>query len=272
MNAPMHLLASTREAPPGDPSEKAVYDPAPLRLRAPHPPRILPAMLSVAATSLLILGLNGGLLDSSEPRDFPRPPTAPSVRILLTETAAPDRDSPHMPYRRHGGIRGAGHPEGTSTRDPALTQRTTVQTLPADEFDPAQVHTLPTVDRSLQVFNPNLPLKAGGNGVAQGTGHDVARGLGSGPRFDHRIVLIHEVRVFHQLQRGEAADPTVPARVRVKIGANGVPLDAVFLSGPLFLKAQVIAAARQWRFEPLAPHGLEAPQSVVVNFFPVFTH
>jgi hypothetical protein len=131
---------------------------------------------------------------------------------------------------------------------------------------------LPTVDRSLQLFNPNLPIEAGGNGVAHGTGHDVARGLGSGPLFDHKIVPIHEVRIFHRLRPGETANPAIPAKVRVRIGADGVPLDAVYVSGPSFLETPAIATALQWRFEPLALHGLPAPQRVVINFFPTFTH
>jgi hypothetical protein len=230
-------------------------------------------MSSLAMTSLFILGLNWGLFDSPEQSATPPLPSAhTSVRILLTDAATPNREYLGLPHRLHGGIRGAGHPDGTSTRDPLLTQRTKVETLSSDDFDPSQIHTLPTVDRSLQLFNPNLPIEAGGNGIAHGTGHDVARGAGSGPVFDHKIVLIHEARIFHRLQRGESADPTIPVRVRVKIGADGVPLEAMFVSGPLFLKTLAIDAALQWRFEPLAIHGLSAPQTVVVNFWPVFTH
>lgn len=272
MNTNMHPQPSAPGTQPDDCSENSIYEPHPLRDGAPMPSRILPAMLSLAMTGLFLLGLNRGLFDSSEQR-APRPFSVHrSVRILLTNVTAPNRKYLGLPYRLHGGIRGAGHPDGTSTRDPLLTQRTKVETLSSDDFDPSQIHTLPTVDRSLQVFNPNLPIQAGGNGVAHGTGHDVARGLGSGPRFDHKIVLVHEVRISHRLQRGESADPAIPVRVRVEIGADGVPLEAVFVSGPLFLKTLAINAALQWRFEPLAPHGLSAPQKVVVNFWPVFTH
>lgn len=166
-------------------------------------------------TSLFLLGLNRGLFDSFEQR-APRLFSAHrSVRILLTAVAAPNRKYPGLPYRLHGGIRGSGHPDGTSTRDPLLTKRTKVETLSSDDFDSNQIHTLPIVDRSLQLFNPHLPVEAGGNGVAHGTGHEVAQGQAS---------------------------------------------------GPMFLKTLAIDAALQWRFEPLAPHGLSAPQTVVVNF------
>ena len=268
----MHPQPSAPGTQPDDRSENSIYEPHPLRKGAPTPSRALPAMLSLAMTSLFILGLNRGLFDSYEQR-APRLFSAHrSVRILLADVAAPNRKYLGLPYRLHGGIRGAGHPDGTSTRDPLLTQRTKVETLSSDDFDPSQIHTLPTVDRSLQLFNPHLPIKAGGNGVAHGTGHDVAWGQGSGPSFDHKIVLVHEVRISHRLQRGESADPAIPVRVRVEIGADGVPLEARFVSGPLFLKTLAIDAALQWRFEPLAIHGLSAPQSVVVNFWPVFTH
>lgn len=267
----MQPQPSVLRAQSGDLPGRSAYEPHPLRKGAPTPSRALPAISSLAMTGLFILGLNRCLFDSYEQRAPCRLSPHRSVRILLADVAAPNRKYLGLPYRLHGGIRGAGSPDGTSTRDPLLTQRTKVETLSSDDFDPSQIHALPTVDRSLHLFNPHLPVEAGGNGVARGTGHDVARGQGSGPSFDHKMVLVHEVRISHRLQRGESADPAIPVRVRVEIGADGVPLEARFVSGPLFLKTLAIDAALQWRFEPLAIHGLSAPQSVVVNFWPVFT-
>ena len=56
--------------------------------------------------------------------------------------------------------------------------------------------------------------------------------------------------------------------VRVVIEASGKVSQARMLSGPEHARACIEAAARQWEFEPLAAHGLRAPQELTIRFKP----
>ena len=57
-------------------------------------------------------------------------------------------------------------------------------------------------------------------------------------------------------------------RVRILIGEDGIPFQATWVSGPWKLREKAIRTALGWRFEPLDPHGLKAPLSLVLTFHP----
>ena len=57
-------------------------------------------------------------------------------------------------------------------------------------------------------------------------------------------------------------------RIRILIGEDGVPTQAILVAGPEFLREKALKAAREWRFEPLGFHDLKATQSLVLAFYP----
>lgn len=103
----------------------------------------------------------------------------------------------------------------------------------------------------------------GGDGLAAGTGRDSANGpggltgghFGQGGKFDFRLVPIRQVQARHQLVMGERHDAKEPVRILIQIGSDGVLFRAKAVSGPAYLYQESLAAAMQWRFEPLTLHG-----------------
>jgi hypothetical protein len=89
------------------------------------------------------------------------------------------------------------------------------------------------------------------------------------PVRDLLLVPIRQVPVHHRLLKGEESAARQPVRIRLLIGEDGVPFQATVVSGPSFLVEEALKAARLWRFEPLGPHGLQAPQSVTLKFYPL---
>lgn len=137
-----------------------------------------------------------------------------------------------------------------------------------DAVGPASLTALPTEDKRLPAPDPALPAQAGGNGLEQGGGRDPGRGPGGPP--DHQVVPIRQVRLFANDFPWEAKAARQPVRVRLVIGPDGVPRRATAISGPEFLRAAAERAAMEWRFEPLAAHGLEAPLALTITFLPYF--
>lgn len=267
----MHPLLRVLDQPSATSGASSAFEPHPILAAAPRSPRALPTALSLGLTALLAYGLTAGLFDAPTVLGplGAFPPVARTVAILLTEPAPP-RVGPDAPG-------GAGHREGSGTLDPRLAAFTTATAMPSDAIDPATLGTLPTADRVLLALNPALPLQASGNGLAPGTGRDPALGPGGRlrpgaavPAPDFQLVPIRQVTLYHRLGPGEAAAARTPVRVRLAIGADGVPTRATVVSGPEFLRAAALKAALDWRFEPLVPHGLEVPTHLTLTFYPKF--
>ena len=267
----MHPLLRVLDQPSPAGGASSAHALHPVLEAAPQTSRSLPAALSLGLTALLIYGISVGLFDSPLPAGSLGAllPAARTVTILLAEPAPP-RVGPEAPG-------GEGHREGTDTLDPRLQAFTTATSLPSDAIDPAALSTLPTADLAQLSLNPALPLQAGGNGLSHGTGRGAA--VGPGGRFrpatpvpvpDFELVPTRQITLYHRLGPGEAAAAKQPVRGRLYIGADGVPLRASVVSGPEFLRAAALKAALGWRFEPLAPHGLEAPTSLTLTFYPHF--
>jgi hypothetical protein len=270
----MHPLLQTLDLTAGAGTESSVHDLHPIGQAIPNRPRALPVLLSLGLTPLLICGLalslqapiaaiSRGVIDGPH-----------SVTLLLEQPAevfAPARNlvGPADPG-------GAGHREGTSTLDPRLAAvTTTALSLPSDAIDPDDLSRSPDAERAFLSLNPALPLEAGGNGLARGTGRDAARGKGGLIRApqpvdarDFRLVATRQVPLYHRLSPGES-NRREATRVRILIGEDGVPTQAVVLSGPAYLHEEARRAALEWRFEPLEPHGLKAPLPLTLTFHPV---
>jgi TonB family protein len=169
-----------------------------------------------------------------------------------------------------------GHREGTDSIDARLAHlQVTTLSKPSDVVDPEELGPSPKAERTFLSLNPALPTQAGGNGLSRGTGKDPALGTGglmrpptTVPVRDLQLVPTKQVQVYHSLARGESATPQQPVRIRILIGEDGVPYEASVVSGPPFLYQEALKAARGWRFEPLAKHGLKAPISIVLTFYP----
>lgn len=277
----MHpLLRVLDQASSPETEATSVHELHPVLAAAPRGPRALPFTLSLGLTALLVLGISQGLFQAPALQaQRALAGAGRTVAILLAEPLdaagrrppAPDRAGPVL-------AGGAGHREGSSTLDPRLAQLVTTTPRASDALDPDQLGPLPTADRAiLPLLDPALPRQAGGNGLAAGTGRDPMQGPGArlqpgasvvGP--DNQLVPLRQVTLFHRLAPGEAILARQPVRVRLYIDADGVPFRVAVLSGPDFLREDAVKAARQWRFEPLAPHGLQAPLTMVLTFYPKF--
>jgi hypothetical protein len=80
-------------------------------------------------------------------------------------------------------------------------------------------------------------------------------------------VLVHEEPADTDVTAG-SPELLVPVKVRVLIGEAGRPLSAEALSGPGQLRPHCVQAALRYRWEPLGPHGLEAPIEIIITFHP----
>lgn len=254
----------------------SVFDLHPIRDGASTRPIGVSVLFSLGLTPLLIFGLSVSLMSPNSRPDAGTAldQTQRSVSLLLHE---PDRPSVEAPVRNLYGLRapgGNGHQEGTETLDPRLVAYTSRFSQPSDAIDPDDLSTHPKADRVFLSLNPTLPLQAGGDGLAAGTGKDSAKGPGGlflvGGSYDFRLVPIRQVQARHQLAMGEHRDAKQPVRIQIQVGSDGVPFRAKVVSGPMFLLEEALAAAMQWRFEPLALHGLKAPIASILTFYPDF--
>jgi hypothetical protein len=269
----MHPLLRTLDLTAGAGLASSVHDLHPIRDAAAARVRGLPLLFSLGLTPLLIYGLANGLNSAPSTRiqgvlDQARK----SVSLLLQEPDTPGVQPPARNPLGPEGPGGAGHREGTGTLDPRLVAFTSILSQPSDAMDPEAQSTSPKAERAFLSLNPVLPLQTGGNGLAQGTGRDSAKGPGGLQRppatFDFQLIPTRQVPLYHSLMPGES-DRKEPTRVRILIGENGIPTDAVVVSGPPYLHEKARKAALEWRFEPLGPHGLKAPLPLTLTFHPI---
>jgi hypothetical protein len=220
-----------------------------------------PRWLSLALTAPLFLGLLAAIsLWRFRPGDGRQVAATASrqVSVLLEPGAGTvPRQAPPSPT--------PGDPLGTGTVDPELLKAAALRPdLPkVTAFTPDLTQdpprNLPDA-ASLPLLPQGLPLAAGGNGMARGRGGVAEPAPKPTPR---RVqvagVETDELRVIHQtipVIRNARKGLGGTAVVRVRIGADGVPVSATPLSGPEEVFPQVIAAVLQWRFH--VPEHLKA--------------
>lgn len=237
-----------------------------------------PILLSLGLTPLLIYGLSLSLVSPAARQAVQGTlrQAGRSVGLLLHEPSAnPAMLSPAV----RDGSRGAGHVEGMSALDPRLAALTVRPALrPVEAVDPESLGRSPRAEPTDITFLPTLPPQVGGNGLTRGAGRDAGLGTGETTRPvsaappaaapDFRLVATRQVTAHHRLAAGQAAASREPVKVRILIGEDGVPIQATVVSGPAYLHAEALEAAREWRFEPLGPHGLKAPVPLVLTFHP----
>lgn len=271
----MHPLLRTLDLTAEARTASSVYDLHPIRDAASARSRKIPLLFSLGLTPLLIYGLSLSLISPSSVQAARGAieQARKSISLLLQETDKPS--SVQAPARKligPEGPGGAGHREGTGTLDPRLAAYATVLSKPSDAIDPEELSTSTKAERVNLSLNPALPFQDGGNGLAQGIGRDSAKGPGGLIRppkaFDFKLVPTRQVPLYHRLSPGES-DRKEPTRVRTLIGEDGIPTQAVVVSGPPYLHEKAIKAALEWRFEPLGPHGLKAPLSLTLTFHPI---
>lgn len=275
----MHPLLRTLDLTDPTGTESSIQDLHPIRGAAPANSRILPVALSLGLTPLLIYGLSISLISPTSrlavQTAFEQ--ASRSVALLLHEPAPPSGlSAPARNLVGREGPRGSGHREGSNTIDPRLVNLPiTPLSKPSDAIEPDELSSSPKTERVFLSLNPALPLQVGGNGLARGTGRDAGEGIGGPmrppttvPVQDFRLVPTKQVQVFHRLVPGEEPTTKQPVRVRILIDNNGVPFQASVLSGPPFLYQDALKAAREWRFEPLEPHGLKAPIALIIISVP----
>jgi hypothetical protein len=270
----MHPLLRTLDSSANAGTESSALVLHPIRDAASGRSRGLPLLLSLGLTPLLIYGLSISLISPSSIRVIQGvvDQTRRSVTLLLHEPGASVIQAPARLLLGPKGPGGAGHREGTNTLDPRLVAHTSIFSKPSDAMDPDELSVAPKAERVNLSLNPALPLQAGGNGLARGTGRDSALGNGGlarpglGP--DFKLIPTKQVPLQHRLGPDES-DRGETVRVRLIVGDDGVPTQAFFVSGPVFLQEKAIKTALEWRYEPLAPHGLKAPLPVNLIFHPV---
>ena len=135
--------------------------------------------------------------------------------------------------------------------------------------------TVPEVlERAIDV----LPIVPGGNGRSKGSGPGSGGGLGGGrgwgdgrqvssehPKFDYQLIPVTRITPSFTLQPGQTAIATIVI-VRITIEEDGRVSSAKALKGPEYLWSNAENNALCWTFEPLAKHGLKAPQTVQITF------
>jgi hypothetical protein len=261
----MQTLLRTPNSAADKGNESSVFDLHPIQHAAPASSHAIPVLLSLLLTPFLIFEF----LASLSPARFLQAPwktksnTGQSVSVLLQEPIVRyEMNPPARPTFGLKGPGGLGHREGTSTLDPRLADVHTTLAMPSDAIDPEELSHDRRADLVLLSLDPTLPLEVGGNGLSRGIGRDATPGP------DHRLVSIHQVTIFHHLTPKEESEPKQPVRIRLLIGESGVPYKASVVSGPNFLRKEALKAALEWRFEPLRFHGLDAPVSAVLIFWP----
>lgn len=206
-------------------------------------------------------------------------PTLPSLRgqpvvtVSLRLPAAPPRVAPGPSPS------GLGHRRGTDSIDPERLQEALQHRLTGPlsglADDPTAEVLAPPGGSGLEGLDLSLPRAPGGTGWAKGTGRDATRGgwkadfIDAERKYDRKlVVLLSKLAYFQPPYTVE--EQTVPVIVLLTIGEDGVPIRARPLSGPRERYREALAAAMQWRFEPLGPHGLTAPHELTITFRPTW--
>jgi hypothetical protein len=133
--------------------------------------------------------------------------------------------------------------------------------------------------------NP-MPTSAGGasgsgdglssaqGGVAGGTASSSGDGLGTAqsgqyhaPGYDHRLIPIFKPVPTYTAGAGESLEFLAETvTVIASVAEDGTVTKAWANDGPPKMFQLAVQAAMRWRFEPLAAHGLKAPQEMKIIF------
>ena len=85
------------------------------------------------------------------------------------------------------------------------------------------------------------------------------------PGPDHQMVVVYAYRPLYQLPpHGTLLRAVVT--VAIVVDEEGRVTSAKAIQGPDLLWANAEESALKWRFEPLAKHGLRAPQRINIDF------
>ncbi|MCE1204661.1 MAG: energy transducer TonB [Holophagaceae bacterium] len=199
------------------------------------------------------------------------PPRPPVIRVAL----AMEPPEYRPPIGPRPGPPGGSHRQGNVMIDVRLLSVPALEVVTAP---PQRV--LPVVDTELRALEPpmvldrSLPVGAHGNGVPRGDGHGFGRGhgdgVGNGTGMGGQGLLKLVKSVMPDYDRAAELAPIdgQSVKVRLRVGADGVPQEATLVSGhgrresfPAILKA-----ALRWRFMVPAGFADQAPFEVVVDF------
>lgn len=274
--------------------ESSAFDLHPIKDAAPDKVWKLPLISSLALTPIVIYGLSSLPFYGSSRKAFHRwvSSSRRSISLVLVESESRQGNrAPTTNWIGPSGPGGQGHFEGTNTIDRRLvTVKTPITSFPTETIDPEMLSQSSRAEVILFSVNPALPIQPGGNGLSKGTGKDPALGLGGLWRKqepepitkttndkqtkvpDGRLVPIRRQFARHLYKSGDLREEVAntPTIVRAIIGENGFVTKVQFISGPEEMRADALWAAKLWIFEPLAHHGLHAPLSVDLVFYPRF--
>lgn len=190
------------------------------------------------------------------------------VPRLLTQRVDLVLDPSPLPTPKPGPS--GGGDQGTGTRmhaDPVPSESSQAEPLKAREVLPESL--LPAINA--------LPSAPGGNGRNPGSGPGTGGGTGGGtrggsgtesprePAFDFQLIPILRTRPQFTLAPGQTATATTVV-VQITVEEDGRVSSAKAVQGPDFLRSNAEKSALGWTFEPLAKHGLKAPQSTRIFF------
>lgn len=270
----MSLLSNGLRLSDSPEPSSVVYKPHPIRDAHAPESRGMPLFLSLCVTPLAVYAFSAGVGMRAPFSGIRQPGRAVPLSLSEQEPSADVLESvqSRLGLREAGG---AGHTEGTSALDPHLAD-TASPTLsqPTEPLTPGVWTLAPRADQIEVPLNPALPREVGGNGLVRGIGQEASVGSGDlnqplQPIPDHRLVLVWKTSMKYRLISQKEVNAIQSLKVLILIGDDGVPFQATVLSGPTFLHDRAKAAALGWRFEPLRPHGLKGPVSLVLVFNPI---
>lgn len=244
-------------------ADDPTLDPSAITHSQPPPDRLLPGILSLGFYGAL--ALLWAYLATHGNKAFLAVPSGPERRLeVLLEPEAPGKHVPEAKEGPSGGGRG-----GTESVDSRYFQ--------AETESPTKNATNPDPSDFVLLANPSLPFAPSGDGLSKGQGPGSGGGIGGGTGAgsgsrrstdkgpDYQLIAINRVELFYQLAPGQTQAPCTVV-VSILIEADGHVSYARAASGPAYLFPAAEAAARQWTFEPLAGHGLQAPYRMKLNF------
>jgi hypothetical protein len=237
----------------GDPT----LDTAPIQHSMPPRDRLLPGILTLTAL--------GGIV------------TALIIWPELLPTPGFGLGRFHEGSRRVDFLLGAGAARDLAGRAPAPDSEGPLRPLdngaPSRAVEPGSMaNPMPTSSGAAG------PGRAGG-ASGSGEGHSSAQGgVGDGlgtaqsgqyqaPGYDHRLVPIFKPVPAYTAGAGESLDFLAETvTVIASVAEDGTVTKAWATDGPPKLFQLAVQAAMRWRFEPLAAHGLKAPQEMKILF------
>lgn len=248
-------------------AEDPTLDPEAISHALPPRDKLVPGALSLLLYGTLVAGLvfwpDILVPEHKEGWDLPSMPQQ-RLNIILEPSSLPVP----KPGPQGGGEKGTGSLAPFPLSVP--------QALPEAEL-------LKTRESIPQDLNPVLDVKrpasvSGGNGRSPGSGPGSGGGTGGGtgwgsgravkadlPDFDFQLKPVKMIRPNYTLRQGQAAIATTVV-VRVTIEEDGRVSSAKAVEGPEFLWSNAENNALCWLFEPLAQHGLKAPQVLKIAF------